>query len=326
MRTRLLLPIALLAAAVCAHAQTFDEYVKLRKTNGVSRQADRAALEAFVGTRVIELGALVRGVVKSGDRKLLILEREGGEQLFVQCPDAPDWLVSNASARLLMKVTRTGENSALEAELLGAASESQMATWEQTNRPKPRVSGSSTSRKGGRPPAVPGTLLGPTAGGSLDHGTVSAYSSFIRGQNRRLSQAQSDRIATGILGYSDQFGVDARLVMALVLCESGFNPGSRSSAGAMGLGQLMPGTARELGVSNAYDTEQNLYGTVKLLRGHLDKYGAKTGDSFESLVLSLAAYNAGPGAVSRHGGVPPYRETQNYVRKVVDTYRQLCGG
>jgi len=325
MRLRLFLPILLLATAVCAQAQTFEEYLKLRKANGVSRQADRAALEAFVGTRVIEVGALVRGVVKSGDRKLLILERDGGEQLFVQCPNAPEWLVSNVSARLLMKVTRTGENSALEAELIGAATESQVAAWEAKNRPKPRAGSSASSRRGGRPPSVPGNLPGLESPGSLDQRTVSTYSSFIRGQNRRLSQAQSDRIATGILGYSDHFGVDARLIMALVLCESGFNPGSRSSAGAMGLGQLMPGTARELGVSNAYDTEQNLYGTVKLLRGHLDKYGARTEDSFESLVLSLAAYNAGPGAVSRHGGVPPYRETQNYVRKVVDTYRRLCG-
>lgn len=326
MHIRILLPIALLAVAVCAPAQTFDEYIKLRKANGVSRQAEKAALETFVGTRTLEVGALVRGVVRSSDEKLLILEREGGEQLFVRCANAPEWLVSNASARLLMKVTRTGETSALEAELIGAASETQMAAWEEKNRPKPRTTASRSSRSAGRPPAIPGSFPGATVPSSISQGTVSAYANYIRGQNSRLSQAEANKIANAVLGYSEHFGVDARLVLALVLCESGFNPTSRSHAGAMGLGQLMPGTARELGVSNAYDTDQNLYGTVKLLRQHLDRYTARTGDSFESLVLSLAAYNAGPGAVSKHGGVPPYRETQNYVRKVVDAYRNLTGG
>ncbi len=154
---------------------------------------------------------------------------------------------------------------------------------------------------------------------------VPIYSDFIRGYNSRISQATADRIAETIIRQSIRFGVDARLVMALVMTESGFNPQAKSHAGARGLGQLMPGTARMLGVSNSYDTEQNLYGTVKLLRQHLDKYGKRTNDDFEALVLSLAAYNAGPGAVSRHGGVPPFRETQNYVRKVTERYRELIG-
>lgn len=93
----------------------------------------------------------------------------------------------------------------------------------------------------------------------------------------------------------------------------------------MGLGQLMPETARSLGVSNAYDVTQNLYGTIRYISGHIDNYRTKSGDDFDSIVLALAAYNAGPGAVRRHGGVPPYRETQNYVRKVMAIYNQLCG-
>jgi soluble lytic murein transglycosylase-like protein len=110
------------------------------------------------------------------------------------------------------------------------------------------------------------------------------------------------------------------------MVESGFNPNSVSRSGAMGLGQLMPGTARWMGVADPFDTTQNLYGSVKLLRQHLDKYRRQTGgEDFESLVLSLAAYNAGEGAVRRHGGVPPYRETQSYVRKVVGLYYKLAG-
>ncbi len=113
--------------------------------------------------------------------------------------------------------------------------------------------------------------------------------------------------------------------MAMVMVESGFNPSATSRTGAMGLGQLMPGTAAGMGVSHAYDSIENLYGTVRLIRNHIENYQRTTGDGYTSLVLALAAYNAGAGAVSRHGGVPPYRETQNYVRKVISIYRALCG-
>jgi soluble lytic murein transglycosylase-like protein len=324
---RLLPAILVLGIAATAPAQTFAEYLQLRKANKVSRPTEAAALEAFVGTRTIEVDAVVQGIVRSGETQMLILDRDGGGQLLVRCAAVPDWITTGVKARLLMRASRTSESAALDAELLGAAASQQMAAYDAKNAPKPRTSGSRSSRSKGRPAPMPGELrpAGQPTSPNLDQRTVGAYSAFIRGENPRLSPATADRIAQAVLGYSEHFGVDARLVMAVVLCESGFNPQSRSRAGAMGLGQLMPGTARELGVTNAYDTEQNLYGTVKLLRQHIDRYDARTGDSFQSLVLSLAAYNAGPGAVSRHGGVPPYRETQNYVRKVVDTYRRLVG-
>ena len=82
---------------------------------------------------------------------------------------------------------------------------------------------------------------------------------------------------------------------------------------------------QNLGVSDAYDPTQNLYGCVKLLRTNLESYKQATGDDFQSLVLALAAYNAGSGAVKRHGGVPPYAETQAYVKKVINIYCALCG-
>ena len=84
----------------------------------------------------------------------------------------------------------------------------------------------------------------------------------------------------------------------------------------------MPGTAQWMGVRNSFDTTDNLYGTVKLLRTHLDQYRTAEG---VDLARTLAAYNAGMGAVKRYNGVPPYRETQAYVRKVTGIYDRLCG-
>jgi len=108
-------------------------------------------------------------------------------------------------------------------------------------------------------------------------------------------------------------GLDPALVLAVVAVESGFQPRAVSPKGAQGLMQLMPATARELGVSDAFDAEQNLDGGVRYLRALLEQNG---GD----VRLALAAYNAGPGAVKRHGGVPPYAETRQYVEKVLRRY------
>jgi soluble lytic murein transglycosylase-like protein len=104
-------------------------------------------------------------------------------------------------------------------------------------------------------------------------------------------------------------GIDPALLAGLIKQESGFNPNAGSPAGAQGLTQLMPATARGLGVSNPLDPAQSIEAGARYLKQQLDHFG---GD----VARGLAAYNAGPGAVERYGGVPPYAETQNYVRRV----------
>jgi soluble lytic murein transglycosylase-like protein len=119
------------------------------------------------------------------------------------------------------------------------------------------------------------------------------------------------------VSLSRRNGVDPRLVLAVVAAESAFQPNALSPVGAAGLGQLMPDTAARLGVRNRYDPLDNLQGAVRLLGQHVQHYG--------KLPLVLASYNAGEGAVSTYGGVPPYSETQNYVRYVLSLYRELGG-
>ena len=125
----------------------------------------------------------------------------------------------------------------------------------------------------------------------------------------RLLPAPSAEMEAAIVRHAAGRDLDSKLVQALVQVESGYNVDALSNKGAMGLMQLMPGTARDLGVENPWDFDQNLAGGTAYLRQMLDRFGEPD--------LALAAYTAGPEAVARHSGIPPYQETRDYVQRIL---------
>jgi soluble lytic murein transglycosylase-like protein len=154
-------------------------------------------------------------------------------------------------------------------------------------------------------------------------------STLAQAQSATTPTASAASLGAGDNAYSDliqaaaaKYGLDADVLKGLIKQESGFNPNAGSPAGAQGLTQLMPATAASLGVTDVHDPAQAIDGGAHYLKMQLDRFG---GD----YTKALAAYNAGPGAVQRFGGVPPYAETRNYVTKVLgyaDAFRQQQGG
>lgn len=323
-----------------AHPVPESPYLKLRKQNGIVQAVGPAALKEVLKPRVFELQGSIQGTCRTGDTTILLFQRADGETQEVETKTIPDWLGQcSAPVRLLVRCFRPEKGAALRTLLLDAAPELDVlpveeAYWRELAEKR-------KAEDAAKPSRVPSTkirgysagsgLYGPIGGGSRHATThwdwilppneaIPRYASFIRGRNARLDSAKATQIAQAVVGFSLRYNVDARLVMAMLIVESDFDPNAVSRSGAIGLGQLMPGTARWMGVQNSYDTTDNLYGMVKLLRTHMDQFRTNELDP-----VVLAAYNAGEGAVRRHGGVPPYRETQAYVRRVISIYEHICG-
>ncbi|TGM32023.1 lytic transglycosylase domain-containing protein [Leptospira biflexa] len=133
--------------------------------------------------------------------------------------------------------------------------------------------------------------------------------------NERIGSRQPDKLLESIESIAEAQGLDPNLVKAMVKAESDFKPRAVSPKGAMGLMQLMPETADSLGVKDPFDPEENVAGGVKFLKGLLKE--------FKDPEKAIAAYNAGPGAVKRYNGIPPYEETKQYVSKVKRFYQDF---
>jgi len=145
--------------------------------------------------------------------------------------------------------------------------------------------------------------------------TSSKFKLFMRERKAFISKLDSNQFDPIIADASKKYGLEAPLIKAVIKAESDFDPNAISHKGARGLMQIMPMNYRLLNVENPFDPHQSIDAGARYLRDMMDRYNGK-------LNLSLAAYNAGPGAVDRHGGVPPYQETEEYIERVMRYYQR----
>ncbi len=154
---------------------------------------------------------------------------------------------------------------------------------------------------------------------STDKNTANFFKAFKNTRTKTQRATSPILYEPYILAASEKNSMDPELIKAVIKQESNFNYKDVSSKGAQGLMQLMPDTARRLGVEDSFDPWENIHGGTRYLRMMLEIFD---GD----VAKALAAYNAGPAAVQKYGDIPPYKETQGYVRKVMEYYQQYRGG
>lgn len=178
----------------------------------------------------------------------------------------------------------------------------------------------SLGNKGYTPPVAPSGAIynsttvsepNPVFSPSMEADSRPSIEKFI---SKYRNGEESAAIAASIIKYSQTYNVNPKLVTALIKRESKFNPRATSSSGAMGLGQLLPSTAQKLGVTDGYDIDQNVYGTVRYLKSLLDRFNGKVSSA-------IAAYLEGPNAVDRQGGFSEH--TRTYVEDILSIYQQI---
>lgn len=273
---------------------------------------------------VVDITADFSGTIGSGSSVSALLVSSAGSYM-VAIPGATQ---PPMGARLRV-LARLPENSASALSRMTLVGWSFATDVERAATAPPKTATISPALQAALDARKRGSTTSRGGAGRVDHTDFfQQYAKAIAGFNPRLTEKQVNDITLVLLSTSRDRDIDPRLIIALVLAESSFNPNATSRKGAMGLGQLMPATAKGMGLSDPYEPTQNLDAAIKILRSGLDKYSGKAAWEDikpEHIKLALAAYNAGSGAVKKYGGVPPYRETQNYIVKVTSYYKKLCG-
>ncbi len=355
--------LSCLTAPIQSTASSGTRYLQLRRETHCDPKLSYALVQTdaarYVG-HVLELRGTVGGVAEGPGSLSVMLNMDGVDAPTLEVPTSeggPIRDMTTPRVRVLVRVGQGGSGNVVPLVVLAVANESEVAAQEnmidaqaaykarkeelkrqereqwhqQVVRSASRASAVSPSR-GGYVRAPQSPVSAPDYGGTLGprvRDWYPAYFNFILNHNRKLGANMAGQIAFYLLKFSDEHEVDPRLVTAMIIAESDFDPLSTSHSGAMGLGQLMPDEVKGLHLSSGYDIRDNLYGSIANLRSDLNSFASLGGAdgtlSIEQIRLAMATYNAGPGAVKKYKGVPPYKETQGYVKRVVRLYRQFCG-
>jgi hypothetical protein len=328
--------------AQSAPVRQADDYFKVRDrakiVSTVTAEEVQTHPDQFVG-KLVEVRGLINAIAGSDSQTTLLIQTaEGGVPTMITLPPdkrTADWpfLDVGIGIRALCQVVKIGGSSSGSLEIVIPVKEYEAG---QVDAERVKLEASQKAALAARQKTAarqPKQLASRGAAGFRqapsgrisDAQLVQVYGNAVRYFNRRMGEGEAQKIASIIIDYSRRYGLDARLVMAVIAVESNFNQNAVSPVGAMGLGQLMPGTANDLGVGNAYDARANLEGSTRLLSRHIQNMTSDGRPTEEAVKLALACYNAGAGAVKKYKGIPPYRETQNYVAKITRLYRQMCG-
>lgn len=344
------------AVAAPARAQNpTEQYLAQRRASGwrydvtlsqVVQSPDRYRDQAF------EIEGKLTGMARNDDGgALLLLSETPVGSLSLSMSAVPVWLQPGSRIRVLTHVVPPEEGAIViglpelvviavaSAADVGAAEErwrqSKAAEAQRQAAARARSQASTNrsglpSRSGATRPGVP-TMAAPRLSelSPAAAAVFPAYQAYIQKHNKRLQPDQAGAITYAILRFSEAYDLDPRLVVATVIAESDFRITETSNKGAMGLIQLMPDEVRRLRLSNPYDPVENIAGGVFLIKERLNRYSRSPNfkdATTDHIILALASYNAGMGAVKKYGGVPPYRETRGYVAKIMRIYRELCAG
>lgn len=348
----------LVTGAAGASAKSVDDYLKLRRASDYDARLTYAHIQASPGAyagRALELKGSVDGFVRKEDGLSFLLTMDDQKGLLLTADLADADILTNTNhqkLRILAKVGSGSTGNVVPLTVIAAAYDAEVAAKEREaeskmqgqNQAKARrqeaAQSQSRSSSGMASRGYPSRAYSGSSGGSYltdlartylspeAQSVYPYYRNYILGCNRRLTEKQLDVITVCVLYFGEKYAVDPRLVVAMIIAESDFDLRSTSNKGAMGLAQLMPDEARANGLTDPYDPIQNIGTAVSLLRLKLDKYAQvplpRGRYTVEQVKLALAAYNAGPGAVKKYGGVPPYRETQGYIKKILRIYGELC--
>jgi hypothetical protein len=326
-----------IAALGTTNTAEFDTLRKTTKSTRIESLDEILTNLQRLDGQVVEMQGRVAGLVsRGGERSVLLKVQDATTMLIAPATIPADNLRTGATVRVLATVNIDPKSNTYSLTAL--------ATTEKDPQPSlfhdqddtgvilvPPNTSVSLPRPGPmsvmvqappRPAAAPQAVPSAASTRAQDfEAQKEPYKQIIRSSNRKLREDQVDEIAAAILNAAAENQMDPRFLTAILSVESDFDIYCLSSSGAMGLGQLMPFNVKEAHIRNPWDPTENVFGTARLLRGHLNDYRNRP----DGTLLAVAAYNAGPGAVRRAGyRVPAGSQVQRYVWKVYYRYKQFA--